>query len=105
MNPAIDRAVAEALGWTELWKASHTLAGYPPSSDKVDYETIPSFSTDLNSIDPALKSVITTGEAWEEYFHALFDICEEQETEPVIATATQRSLAFLAAKGIKLENE
>ena len=87
----INAAIADECGWTGV-NAAHR-SGKAPRADYVGVEFIPDYSTDLNAMHEAEKTL--TAKQFEDYLMEFFDVIHE----PMLATARQRAEAFLRTLG------
>jgi len=83
----INAAIAVACGWTDV-TASHR-SGKTPGADYVGYEFYPNYSTDLNAMHEAERTILdmNDGYGWELSRTECFTVWH--------ATARQRAEAFL----------
>lgn len=88
----INRAIAEACGWTLFIECFNGIRGVPPCVNVVTPIYIPNFCTDLNAMHEAEKVLNTIQQGY--YWDNLKDIVGEG-FDQLHATARQRAEAFL----------
>ena len=111
-NEEMDRAIAEAVGWSAIEDRSVGLMmadgfsvwGYPPKGAVIGKKApIPRFSTDLNAMHEAEHSLKYESSTWDAYCENLTSVCSGghpfRENNIVAASARQRAEAFLRTIG------
>lgn len=103
-NDQINRAIAEACGWTNIHDSgpwhNHKLWGYPPELPGQGgnaYKYIPDYCNDLNAMHEA--EMIFTPESKHWMYYALLDDMCGSSFKAIRATARQRAEAFLRTVG------
>jgi hypothetical protein len=104
MNDQINRKIAEALGWTDIWDDFGTLRGHDKDGRT---RAVPDFTGSLDCMHEAEKTLTY----WPDYLFFLREIvgpfpdaqCEWTDyhwRDVVHATARQRAEAFLRTRGL-----
>lgn len=103
-------AIAEACGWKDCARTIHVFHanGRESRSERIEginpkdgqLACVPAYTTDLNAMHEAEKTVRQPGlAAWSEYARLLQKICDQSLSSYLHATAPQRAEAFLKTIG------
>ena len=107
-NHEINRAIAEACGWTQCRyiEKLRDVNGIPPENWRgdlisgLDVAWIPNYCYDLNAMHEAEKALGDRLELYREFLRLVVtDDPMNRYNEPAFATARQRAEAFLRALG------
>lgn len=104
----INKAIAEACGWTEIHDSgpwhNHKPWGYPPQPPGAGgnaYKYVPDYCNDLNAMHEAEKTL--TPKNWNNFSENWWIYCKllrvNDADEAIHATARQRAEAFLRTLG------
>jgi len=106
-NQQINECIAKLCGWTSKeetiervsagydWTETYTTWSHPGRGRHLKP---PNYSGSLDCCREFEK--FSSSDDWNAYFEQLIWVCERDETEPMIALASQRCEAFLRVKGL-----
>jgi len=100
-NDQINRAIAEACGWTDIHDSgpwhNHKLWGYPPELHGQGgnaYKYMPDYCADLNAMHHAEKTIYKHHNLWSAYYYHV-----GVGAQGLHATARKKAEAFLRTLG------
>lgn len=103
-NEEMDRAIAEAVGWSDLHKGPHDRTYMGRFKDH-RLHPIPAYSTDLNAMHEAEEFLVNADDGSNSgclryrFAYFLYNVTVPKNIQPIRAKATHRAEAFLRTIG------